>query len=140
MARIGYTLLLLLSLLIPLHSQNIDMDQVNADEEFRIGVNAFHQGFFNKAVLAMERSLALKPEDSLVREWLGRCYYQSGYENAALNEWDNLIQTGKAGEALTNLRNMVYERRGLLKELKERDPWVELNRISVNREGVPLFT
>ncbi len=132
--------LLFILLLFSLHSQNIDMDQVNADEEFRIGVNAFHQGFFNKAVLAMERSLALKPESSLVREWLGRCYYQSGYENAALNEWDNIIQSGKGGEALNNLRNMVYERRGLLNELKERDSWVELLQLSRNSEDMPLFT
>jgi DNA-binding beta-propeller fold protein YncE len=116
------------------------MDQVNADEEFRIGVNAFHQGYFNKAILAMERSLALKPENRLVREWLGRSYYQSGYENAALNEWDNLIRTGNAGEALTNYRDMVYERRGLLKELKERDPWVELLQLNLNRNGEALFS
>ncbi|MDC7219322.1 MAG: hypothetical protein PQJ59_05240 [Spirochaetales bacterium] len=140
MVRHKILLFLLLTLSFALYGQTIDMDQVNADEEFRIGVNAFHQGFFNKAVLAMERSLALKPENSLVREWLGRSYYQSGYENAAINEWDNLIRSGKAGEALTNLRNMVYDRRGLLSELKERDPWVELIQLSQNREGTPLFS
>jgi len=132
--------LLLLIMPLCLRAQNIDMDEVNANEEFRIGVNSFHQGYFNKAILAMERSLALKPENSLVREWLGRCYYQSGYENAALNEWDNLIRIGSAGEALTNLRNMVYERRGLLKELKERDPWVELLQLNTNRTGETLFS
>ena len=99
----------------------------------------FTRVFFNKAVLAMERSLALKPENSLVREWLGRCYYQSGYENAALNEWDNIIKMGRASEALNNLRNMVYERRGLLNELKERDAWVELIQLSRNSEDAPLF-
>lgn len=133
-------LILLWLVTLALGAQNIDMDQINADEEFRIGVNAFHQGYYNKAILSMERSLALKPENDLVREWLGRSYFQSGYENAALNEWDTLIDSGRAGESLINFRNMVYERRGLLKELKERDPWVELIQLSLNRQGEPLFS
>jgi DNA-binding beta-propeller fold protein YncE len=125
---------------LSLFAQNIDMDMINANEEFRIGVNAFHGGFYNKAILAMERSLALKPENALVREWLGRSYYQSGYENAALNEWDNIIEDGSAGESLMNFRNMVYDRRGLLNELKERDPWVELIQVSLNKQDIPLFS
>lgn len=132
-------LLLILIPLFSLSSQTIDMDQISADEEFRLGVVAFHQGFFNRAIHSLERSLVYKPETVLVRQWLGRAYYQSGYEDAALNEWDNLIEAGHADSALLAFRDIVHQRRGLMDELKQRDSWVELLSIQNDRTGVPFL-
>lgn len=134
-----FRLLLLLLPFITLNSQNIDMEQISADEEFRLGVVAFHQGFFNKAIHSLERSLVFKPETVLVRQWLGRAYYQSGYEDAALNEWDNLIEAGNADSALMAFRDIVHQRRGLMDELKQRDSWIELLNIETDRSGTPFL-
>lgn len=135
-----YLLFLILSLFTTLvAAQNIDMDQIEADEEFRTAVIAFHQGYHNRAILALERSLGFKPEDTLVRQWLGRAYYHSGYEDAALNQWDNLIEAGQAHSALLSFRDMVERRRGLQIEMMERDPWVELLQIENDQNGNPLL-
>lgn len=130
---------LFLSVFSYLPAQAIDMDQIRADEEFRIGVVAFHQGYFNKAILSLERSLVYKPENPLVRQWLGRAYYQSGYEDAALNEWDNLIDTDTADSALLAFRDMVDRRRGVMVELQEPDEWVEILKLQSDKAGDPLL-
>lgn len=139
MKKICIKALLFCFLTFFLSAQTIDMDQIRADEEFRIGVVAFHQGYFNKAILALERSLVFKPENPLVRQWLGRAYYQSGYEDAALNEWDNLIDTGAADSALLSFRDMVDRRRGVMVELREPDEWVEILKLQNDRSGAPLL-
>jgi len=130
--------LLWLSALL-LTAQTIDMDQIYADEEFRLGVVAFHQGYFNKAIHSLERSLVYKPENPLVRRWLGRAYYQSGYEDAALNEWENLMDLGQADSALVSFHDMVDRQRGVMQEMREPDSWVELMRIRYDRDGEPLL-
>ncbi|MDA3849876.1 MAG: hypothetical protein PF447_01250, partial [Spirochaetaceae bacterium] len=122
-----------------LFSQDIDMDKISAEEEFRLAVVAFHQGYFNKAIYSFERSLVFKPETSLVRQWLGRAYYQSGYEDAALNEWDNLLNAGLADSALLAFRDTVERRRGLQQELRQRDSWVELLNLDKDKDGESLF-
>lgn len=117
----------------------IDMDLIKAQEEFRWGVVAYNNGYYNRAILNFERSLALRPTDLLFREWLGRSYYKSGYEDAALNEWDNLIEAGTADNALINFRNIVAERRGLNDELNIQEGWVELIGIEKELFGTLLF-
>ena len=58
-----YVLLLCILTVVSLQSlssQQIDMDQVYAEREFRFGVRAFHRGEYNKALLSLEKSLSLK--------------------------------------------------------------------------------
>ena len=55
------------------------MDAVNAEEEFRWGVKAYNNGFFNKAILSFEKSLSFKPANPKTKEWLGKAYYRSGF-------------------------------------------------------------
>jgi hypothetical protein len=105
-------------------SQTGDMNQVNAREEFRLGVTAFHAGFYNKAIMSFEKSLSLVPDDTLVRGWLARTLYQSGVVDAALYEWDNLISLRAAGSALIQFVEFVRLRYGLGEELREEEPWV----------------
>lgn len=98
-------------------SQEIDLDSVTASEELRWGVRAFHNGFFNESILSLNRSLAFDPENVLARFWLGRSYYYSGFEEAALQEWRTILQSEQGTAHLLNFVEIVESRRGLGREL-----------------------
>ncbi len=104
---IPFFLLLSISVILP---QEIDMKAVEAEEELRWGVVAFNNGFYNKAVQSLEKSLALQPENSNTLEWLGRSYYMSGMEDAALSEWEKVIYYENAGASLLNFVDLVKYR------------------------------
>ena len=89
------------------YSQSIDMKAVEAEENLRWGVIAYNNGFYNKAVQSLEKSLALKPQNTNTLMWLGRSYYMSGMEDAALAEWDKIINAEQAGASLINLSELV---------------------------------
>lgn len=95
----------------------IDIDAIEADEEFRWGIRAFHSGFYNDAILSFTRSLSIRPEDVLTRFWLGRSYYYAGFEEAALGEWRTIIEAGDGNAHLQNLVETLTFRRGLGREL-----------------------
>lgn len=111
-------LVLLVQLLFAaaLGAQQIDMDAAEAEQEFRWGVVAFHQGNFNEAILSFSRSLALNPEEPRPRFWLGLAYYRSGFQGAALGEWEKLIEAGEETSYLANLMETVRYRRSLESE------------------------
>jgi len=62
-------------------------DALVAAEEFRLGVQAFNRFSYNEAILAFERSLAFRPGEPLILDWLGKAYYRSGFEETALRQW-----------------------------------------------------
>jgi len=106
------TILLVVVFALP-GQDGIDMDAARAQQEFRFGVLSFHAGRYNDAIVAFTRALAFTPEDTRAREWLGRAYLQSGFEDAALNEWGLVIDEGAAGAYLTAMNEMIEYRRGL---------------------------
>jgi len=116
-----------------------DSVSIQAAEELRWGVISFNQGLYNKAILSLEKSLALDAGNDLTRFWLGRSYYQSGFEEAALNEWDNLISSGKAGSALISFVEIISDRRGLARELKSSGQLVELFEIPRMQGGILYY-
>ncbi len=95
-------------------AQTIDMDAAQAREEFRWGVQAYHAARFNDAIVAFNRALAFAPEDILSREWLGRAYFRSGFEDAAVAEWDIVAETGTVGAYLLSRLETLRYRQGLL--------------------------
>jgi DNA-binding beta-propeller fold protein YncE len=66
---------------------NADLDARHAREEFRIGVQAYNRFAFNEAILSFERALSFRPGEPLILDWLGRAYYRSGLEEAAIRQW-----------------------------------------------------
>lgn len=109
----------ILSLLLPVGSQQIDMDAARAREEFQWGVRSFHATRFNDAIVSFTRAIAFTPEDLLIREWLGRAYYHSGFEDAALNEWEVLARNNAAGSYLLAQLETLRYRRGIAPFLEE---------------------
>lgn len=106
------------------YSQSIDMKAVEAEENLRWGVIAYNNGFYNKAVQSIEKALALKPENTTILMWLGRSYYMSGMEDAALAEWEKIINAEKAGASLINFSELVKYRQLLSIKPVSDDSWV----------------
>lgn len=107
-----------------LSSQTIDMKAVEAEENLRWGVLAYNNGFYNKAVQSLEKALALKPQNPGILMWLGRSYYMSGMEDAALAEWDKVINAQQAGSSLINFSELVKYRQLLSIQTEFDESWV----------------
>lgn len=82
-----------------------------AAQEFRRGVQSYYRGTFNDAVMQFEKALNYMPNDSLILEWLGKSYYQSGFEGTAVQSWKKAVQNGYGGLLLKNKIEIVQERR-----------------------------
>lgn len=97
-----------------LQAQVIDMDAARAREEFRWGVEAYHAARFNDAIVAFNRVLALTPNDHIAREWLGRAYLRSGFEDAAISEWEIILANDAGGAYLRSRLEILQYRRGIM--------------------------
>lgn len=141
--RLSSTSLFLVPLVLvlftaPLHAQ-IDMDEVYAGDEFRWGVKAFNNGYFNQAILSFEKALSYTPEDIRIQEWLGRAYYRSGFVETALRIWETILERGMGSALLKNRIDIISFRKGLGRELYRRDRYVVAAEIEGRLEEYNLF-
>ncbi len=134
---VALILALFVGMLLP--AQQIDMSVAEAAEEFRWGVYAFHAGRYNDAIVAFSRALALQPDDYRVREWLGRAYFQSGFEDAAIGEWEIIADSDAAKAYLLSKIEMLRYRRGTLPLLEEDLDFSRSQRIPGVRNGNTFF-
>ena len=100
MKLIAAIFLFVFSPLFVLPAQTIDLDGVEAEDEFRTGVMLFNSGYYNQAYMRFEKALSIKPENRLYRFWLGRSLLQNGYYSAAREVWMRLIQEGYKADFL----------------------------------------
>lgn len=131
--------ILLLAVPAAMVAQTIDMDAAEAEQEFRWGVVAFHQGNFNEAILAFSRSLALSPEAPRPRFWLGHAYYRSGFHSAALGEWEKLVEAGEVTTYLDNLIDTLRYRRSLESDARELGAFVHADTYPALQNEMELF-
>ena len=82
-----------------------------AAEEFRCGVQAWHRGAFNDSLVQFEKALSYLPSENLILDWLGKAYYRSGIEGAALQQWQQAYDNGYGGLLLQNKIETVQSRR-----------------------------
>jgi tetratricopeptide (TPR) repeat protein len=95
---------------------------VNAQSEFRIGVQAYYRYAFNEAIQAFERANSFRPGESLVLDWLGRAYYRSGFEDTAISQWNFAAGNAPASADQILLRSRIEtvgNRRSLLALMEE---------------------
>lgn len=111
------------------------INKIQAKEEFRWGVFAFHNGNYSDALLSFEKSISLDPEDNLTHFWLGLCYYVSGFESEALIEWKNLLNLGYNVNLLNYWISALEVRRSLLRPFYEGAGWEVLQEI-IGGKGV----
>ncbi len=82
-----------------------------AETEFRRGVQAYYRNAFNDSVMQFEKALSYLPDENLILDWLGKAYYRSGIEGAALQQWKFASEAGYGGLLLKNRIEIVQERR-----------------------------
>ncbi|MBP5464755.1 MAG: hypothetical protein J6Y13_06255, partial [Treponema sp.] len=82
-----------------------------AEEEFRRGVQSYYRGNYNEAILEFEKALSFLPGENRILEWLGKSYYMSGIEGAALQQWEMARQQEWGGLLLPNKIEIVSDRR-----------------------------
>ena len=104
--------------------RGIDMDAIRAENNFQWGVRAFHNGHFNQAIFYFEKALSNKPQNIIERVWLGKSFYRSGFEEAALNEWNKILGRGKGTSLLAHYVQVINLRRGLAPELEGSEQFV----------------
>nr|AGS53064.1 hypothetical protein [uncultured bacterium contig00033] len=114
------------------------MDALYAREEFRIGVQAFNRFNFNEAILLFENALRYRPGEALILEWLGRAYYRSGFEEAAIAIWQASAAaygySSRMGMLLSSKIETLRIRRSLLPVADDAVRYVESGRF-VGRSG-----
>jgi len=120
-------------------AQQIDMTAVRANDELRRGVVAFYNGYFNESIQAFQRSLQYKSDNPRAHFWLGRAYYYSGFDEAALGEWNFLIHQGQSSPFLENLVNTISWRRGLARETSTGTRYVISGEVSNHIQDTTLF-
>lgn len=82
-----------------------------ASEDFRRGVQAYYKGAFNEALILFEKALSYMPNDNLILEWLGKAYYKTGLEGAAISYWQTASDNGYGGILLQNKIEVISQRR-----------------------------
>jgi DNA-binding beta-propeller fold protein YncE len=121
----------------------VDLDGLRAEEQFRIGVQAYNRFAFNEAILCFERALAFRPGEALILDWLGRSYYRSGMEDTALRQWRAAAQNygwnSGAGMLLGSRIETLGNRRGLLPVNDDDVRYVEAGRYPGEYDGTVYY-
>lgn len=110
-------------------SAQIDLDEVDAEYEFQWGLISYHRGEFNKSILALEKSLLLKPDWEKTRLWLGNAYYRAGFTDAAVSYWTDLLASGGGTIDLRVKVDNINYLRSMGPELQEESRFVSFHEI-----------
>lgn len=121
------------------HAQDLSLEAVQALDEWRWGVISYNDGFPGKALLALERAVTLNPTDPDIREWLGRSYWRSGIEDAALEVWDRLADEGLASSSLQNRAEQLRRRLSGQEEIPIDDEWIPLVAFNGFEDNIRYF-
>ncbi len=132
-------LIMFVLLVSPLAGQTVDFDALQAQEDFASGVRAYHEGFFEDAVQSFLRSLSLRPEDDVTREWLGRAYYRVGLLPAAFEEWSTIAARENASEYLQSRLSRLEIDSAIVPDAATREPFVFSRTVSGTRGGLSIF-
>lgn len=121
------------------HAEPSAADRALAGEEFRRGVQAFYRGAFNDAILVFEKALSYIPGEPLILDWLGKAYYRSGIEGAALQQWQFAADAGYGSALLRSRIEVVRERRSIRPDFDEASRFVEAGQIPSRSGKTILF-
>ncbi|MCG8452854.1 MAG: hypothetical protein MI717_06715 [Spirochaetales bacterium] len=126
-------------ILSTLSAQNATEEAAKALEEWRWGVVALNDGLPGKSLAALERALTFAPTDPRIREWLGRAYWRSGMEDAALDVWEDLLAEDLPSVALESRAESLRRRLNGEEEIPIDDEWIPLTIFRGNEDGEFFF-
>ena len=115
-------------------------DRLIAEEEFRRGVQAYFRGAYNDALMVFERALSYIPDNPLILDWLGRAYFKTGSESAALGHWETAVAAGYKTELLQNRIEIVTEWRTMRPSGVAGERYVETGAIQAVQGESELFS
>jgi len=131
--------LLLAALPCLLAAQTVDLDAAKAEENLRFGVQAFHRGYYNDAVVSLEKALSYKPSYDEARLWLGRTLLKSGYEQEALRSWDQLVSAGRATPLLREQMQILRLQSGVGRDVSTQRVYAVSGEVSGTVAGGAAF-
>ncbi len=94
------------------NSWNYDPEVEKARDLFNQGLLYFSKRSYEAAIDKFQRSLSVRSRDQMVRYYLGLAYYQAGYSQNALTEWENIIRLGGQDSFLAQKLSAIYLARG----------------------------
>ena len=106
-------------------------DTIQAQNEFRIGLQAYYRFAYNEAINSFERANSFRPGEPLILDWLGRAYYRSGFENTAIRQWNFAADRSASSSdeiLLLSRVETVRNRRSLFSFMEEEQRYVESGR------------
>lgn len=107
-------------------------------ENFRLGVQAYHRGRIAESILLFERVLSSNPRDALTLFWLGRSYYKNGLESTALDRWDAAAREGGRSLLVESFAEFVSSRRSIEPGIG-RDGYISAGEIPGRRDREDRF-
>lgn len=125
--------------LLPVSAEPTAADRALAGDEFRRAVQVYYRGAFNDSVMLFEKALSYLPGEPLILDWLGKAYYRSGVEGAALQQWQFALDSGFNAVLLKNRMEIVRERRTIRPTFDEAARFVEAGRIANKTDAGILF-
>jgi DNA-binding beta-propeller fold protein YncE len=115
---------------MPAFAEATAADRALAGDEFRRGVQAYYRGAFNDSIMIFEKALSFLPGEPLILDWLGKAYYRSGVEGAALEQWQFAVDSGYGGMLVKTRMEVVRERRTIRPDFDEAARFVEATRVA----------
>lgn len=139
MAGVFFILVFTFTALLPATSQATQADRGLAENEFRRGVQSYYRGAFNEAVMLFEKALSFVPGEPLILDWLGKAYFRTGVEGAALQQWKFASDAGYGSDLIRSRMEVVRERRTIRPDFDESARFVEAALISDKGDTGVLF-
>ena len=124
----------------PASGEVTSADRLIAEEEFRRGVQAYYRGAFNDSLMVLEKALSYVPGNPLVLDWLGRAYFRTGSEAAAMRHWEAAAAAGHQAEILQSKIDTVREWRTLRTQGISGQRYVETGTIPAVQGKTVLFS
>ncbi len=104
-----------------------------ANQEFRWGVGSINAGQYTEAIVSFTRSLGFLTNNATIQKWLGHAYYASGYNDAAIEQW-NIVNTDQRSALITSLIAILTSRKQQVLPVEQGTEYIDVAHIEGNIE------
>ena len=113
----------------------IDIPGAQSEDQLRAGILAFHRGFFSDAIAYLQKSIAIKPDNSRAQVWLGRAQWKSGFEQEAVRTWERPAAAGSSAGLFRDWIQRIRLRSGIAAEIPRTPAFVTSAELSSGQAG-----